>query len=87
MQRCHQKDATAFSIAFFGVFKVRDLHDDRYGLSQIDPTQYRDEEFLADDDTRHGHNAAKGEAARVAPEHLSGVTVPPLEADTGANHR
>ena len=56
------------------------LQDDRQVLHQEHAAEDGDEQFLVDDDGKDGDDAADGQAARVAHEHLRRIGIVPQEA-------
>ena len=64
---------------------VEALDDDREALDEEHAAEDGDEQLLADDDGADGDDAADGEAAGVAHEHLRGEGIVPQEADEGTH--
>ena len=79
VQGRHQENATPSAKAFFGVFEIGDLQDNRKVFDQKDATQQWNHEFFANGDGQNGNDAANGQTACVAHENGCWIGIVPQE--------
>ena len=62
-------------------FVIPNLHDHRKALHEEDATEYRQQQFLMDDDGTHTDDTTDRKTAGIAHEDLGGVSIIPQEAN------
>lgn len=81
VQGRHLKNASALAVEAFGAFEIGHLQHHRQTFDKEDAAENGEQQFFANQNGRHGNNAADGEAARIAHEHLRRIGVIPKKAD------
>ena len=84
MQRGSLEDAPLQSLAVAHLGIVG-LQDDTQALHEEDEAKQGQQQFLVYDDGCHADDAADGQAARIAHEHLGGIGIVPEEANQCAD--